>query len=82
MSDLMNSLYGPLSGKYCMYFYIMSIVMFLTFVFLLGHLLMNMIRGKGGDKTNMMLKFNLLVSSFIGYFTNRLLYSICLGSLH
>ena len=80
MADLINSLYGPLPVKYCMYFYIMSIIMFLSFLFLLGNVLMKLFRGKL-DNSSGILQLNLLVSIFIGYFTNRLLYSMCAGSL-
>lgn len=82
MSDLMNSLYGPLAVKYCLYFYILSVIMFLTFLVLLGNILLKLVRQKSGDGTNLLLHFNLLVSVFIGYFSNRLLYSMCRGSLH
>jgi len=77
----MNKLYGPLPVKYCMYFYIMSVILFLSFLFLLGNLLLKMFRRKMDD-TNMLLQLNVLISMFIAYFTNRLLYSMCAGSLH
>ena len=79
MSDLMNMLYGPLPVKYCLYYYIMSVIMFLSFIVVLGNLLFNLIRRKT-DGT-MILQFNLVITIFIGYFTNRLLYSMCAGSL-
>jgi hypothetical protein len=80
MSDLMNSLYGPLPVKYCMYFYILSIISFLTFLFFLGMLVLKVLRKKT-DRLDMLFQLNLLVSIFIGYFTNRLMYSICSNSL-
>ena len=80
MTQLLNTLYGPLPVKYCMYFYILSIISFLTFLFLLGNLLLKVFRRKL-DGTNMVLQLNLLLSVFIGYFTNRLLYSMCSNSL-
>ncbi len=80
MSELMNLLYGPLHVKYCVYFYIMSIIMFLSFLFLLGNILLKLIRRKT-DGMKLLLQMNILVSIFIGYFTNRLMYSICVGSL-
>ena len=81
MADLLNKLYGPLPVKYCIYFYIMSVILFLSFLFLLGNLLLKMFRRKMDD-TNMLLQLNVLISMFIAYFTNRLLYSMCAGSLH
>ena len=82
MSNLMNSLYGPLSVKYCLYFYILSVIMFLTFIFSLGNILLKLVRQKSSDGTNMLLHINILISAFVGYFTNRLMYSMCTGSLH
>ncbi len=79
MSNLMNMLYGPLPVKYCLYYYIMSVIMFLSFIVVLGNLLFNLIRRKS-DGT-MILQLNLIITIFIGYFTNRLLYSMCAGSL-
>jgi hypothetical protein len=75
----MNMLYGPLPVKYCLYYYIMSVIMFLSFIVVLGNLLFNLIRRKS-DGT-MILQLNLIITIFIGYFTNRLLYSMCAGSL-
>lgn len=82
MSDLMNSLYGPLSVKYCLYFYILSVILFLTFLVSVGNLLLKLVRQKSSDGSNMLLHVNIVISSFIGYFSNRLLYSMCAGSLH
>ena len=82
MSNLMDSLYGPLSVKYCFYFYILSVIMFVTFLFVLGNILFKLVRQKTSDASNMLLQFNLLITVFIGYFSNRLMYSMCAGSLH
>jgi len=79
MSDLMNKLYGPLPIKYCLYYYILSIITFLSFLVALGNLLLNLIRRKI-DGT-VILQLNLIIITFVGYFTNRLLYSMCAGSL-
>jgi hypothetical protein len=79
MSDLMNKLYGPLPVKYCLYYYILSIITFLSFLVALGNLLLNLIRRKM-DGT-VILQLNLIIITFVGYFTNRLLYSMCAGSL-
>ena len=80
MDNIQQTFFSPLGKQYCMYFYIMSIIMFLSFLFLLGNVLMKLFRGKL-DNSSGILQLNLLVSIFIGYFTNRLLYSMCAGSL-
>ena len=79
MTNLMNTLYGPLPVKYCLYYYILSIITFLSFLVALGNLLLNLIRRKM-DGT-VILQLNLIIITFVGYFTNRLLYSMCAGSL-
>lgn len=79
MANLMNTLYGPLPVKYCLYYYILSIITFLSFLVALGNLLLNLIRRKI-DGT-VILQLNLIIITFVGYFTNRLLYSMCAGSL-
>jgi hypothetical protein len=79
MTNLMNTLYGPLPVKYCLYYYILSIITFLSFLVALGNLLLNLIRRKI-DGT-VILQLNLIIITFVGYFTNRLLYSMCAGSL-
>ena len=32
MSDFMNTVFGPLSGEYCLYFYYLAILSFFLFV--------------------------------------------------
>jgi hypothetical protein len=73
----MGDLFGPLHLSYCKYFYILSIFSFFSFIACLlgcGYNLLN----KKKMNVNVLL---VLVNSFFGYFVNRLLYSMCVGSL-
>ena len=78
MEKLLNDLFGPLHLSYCRYFYVLSIFSFFSFVGCLltcGYNLLN----KKKINVNLLL---ILANSFFGYFVNRLLYSMCIGSLN
>jgi len=77
MQDIVNYLFGPLDASYCNYFYVLSIIGFVFFVFSVAGFLFGLTKGKKGN-INI---FVLLVQAFLTYFLNRLLYSICVGSL-
>jgi hypothetical protein len=76
MSDLMNTLFGPLSGEYCLYFYWLSILsFFLLAMALVTGIVTGLQKGKG-----MYFYISILgasVAYLISYFVNRLMYSIC-----
>lgn len=80
MSDVMDYLYGPLSKDYCIYFYILSILGFvLLILFLVPAIFMGIMKRKGVDYY-----FTILGVSFgyaIFYFQNRLLHSMCMGTM-
>ncbi len=72
----MNTLFGPLSGKYCLYFYWVSILtFFLLTMTVVGGIVVGLQKDKG-------LYFYLSIlgaslSYFVGYFVSRLMYSVC-----
>ena len=80
MSDFMESVFGPLSGEYCYYFYFLSIFMFFWFmVALIGGFATGILQRKG-------FMFFLAVAGgsltyFFLYFVNRLMYSVCTKAL-
>ncbi len=82
MSDsLENYFFGPLDKKYCLLFYIFSVIMFLLFlgaVFLVG---MSLFNGYKFTLFNIFITAYALLISFVAYLTQRLLYSMCVGSL-
>jgi len=72
----MNTLFGPLSGEYCLYFYWLSILsFFLLAMALVTGIVTGLQKGKG-----MYFYISILgasVAYLISYFVNRLMYSIC-----
>lgn len=79
MGGLMDTLYGPLDRKYCLYFYFLSILGFVLFVFMLFSILYITI----AKKKDSSFYFPMLIASLgygIFYFQNRLLYSMCIHS--
>jgi hypothetical protein len=80
MSDFMETVFGPLSGEYCYYFYFLSIFMFFWFmVALIGGFAAGIVQRKG-------FMFFLAVAGgsltyLLLYFVNRLMYSVCSKAL-
>jgi len=81
-----NYLFSPLSKEYCAYFYILSIffyVVLVIFILLsLGYLIKNYNNLKDIKFVLLIYGIQVIVSLFLSYFVNRLLYSICVNSLH
>ena len=81
-----NYLFSPLSKEYCAYFYILSIffyVVLVIFILLsLGYLIKNYNNLKDIKFILLIYGIQVIVSLFLSYFVNRLLYSICVNSLH
>ena len=76
MSSFMDYVYGPLSEKYCTYFYLLSVLGFLLLVFtILSVILMTFSKKRGSDFYGHM--FMIALGYGIFYFQNRLLYSMC-----
>ena len=80
MSDFMNTLFGPVSGEYCLYFYYLSILsFFLLAMTIVTGFVSGLQKGKG-----VYFYLSILGSSatfFISYFVNRLMYSVCSKAL-
>lgn len=73
-----NSFFAPLDGSYCDYFYYLSVINFILLLYILFAALYIYFLEKKKDSL-----FHILLVSlptFVGYFTNRLLYSMCVGS--
>lgn len=80
MSDFMNTVFGPLSGEYCLYFFYLSIFSFFLFTITI---VAGVVTGLQRDKS-----FGFYVSLvgasliyLVTYFVNRLMFSICSKSL-
>ena len=82
MANFMNMFFGPLSKEACLYFYFLSILFGISFVFVAITVFIFILQNH--KKMDMKLGFNLvllLINVFLVYFVNRLLYSMCSRSL-
>jgi hypothetical protein len=82
MSDsLENYLFGPLDKKYCLLFYIFSVITFLGFILVVVGVGASLVNGFKFTLFHVFVTAYALFISFIAYLTQRLLYSMCVGSL-
>jgi hypothetical protein len=79
MSDFMTTLFGPLDKKYCIYFYFLSIILYVFFV--VSGISLIALFFKKFDKTVLFNNAFVLINLLIAYFVNRLFYTICVSSL-
>lgn len=80
--SLEKYLFGPLSKKYCNFFYFFAVLMFIVLAMGVLGVVMKLLKGgkKGLSSTELtLISYNLLLT-FVSYFTYRLLYSMCMGS--
>lgn len=78
MDNLADSLFGPLSKEYCVYFYYLSIIGLILLVVLIASTLIIGLsqRKKIGFYMKML---SVALGYAIFYFQNRLLHSMCIG---
>jgi hypothetical protein len=79
----MKTFFGPLDKEYCLYFYYLSILFAIVFVLIAFGVFISVF--KGYKKMDFKIALNLLmllINSFLIYFVNRLLYSMCIKSLN
>jgi hypothetical protein len=82
MSDFMTTYFGPLDKQSCVYFLFLTMVFFAILIFTLIAEVVFAI--KHFKEINFKLITNgvlLLFNSFLAYFVNRLLYTMCSKSL-
>lgn len=81
MTDIMETLFGPLDRKFCDYFWLLSVLGFvLLAVLLVSSLLVGISKNKGSDFYFQTISIALGYAIF--YFQNRLLHSMCTGSMN
>ena len=81
MADIMETLFGPLDRKFCDYFWLLSVLGFvLLAVLLISSLLVGISKNKGMDFYFQTISIALGYAIF--YFQNRLLLSMCSGSMN
>jgi hypothetical protein len=79
-SSFMDTVYGPLSQEYCVYFYYLSMFWFIIFVLsLLTSLYVGITKKKDYSFYLKMLMVSIGYGLF--YFQNRLLYYMCIGNI-
>ena len=77
-NDLSDYYFGPLSRKYCVWFYWLSVVGFVMLILLLASSLYIALSQKISKEIVMSIISSALVYG-VFYFQNRLLYTMCIG---
>lgn len=83
MANIMNMFFGPLNKDACLYFYFLSILFGISFIFIAICIFLYII--KNYSKMDLKVGFNLvllLINAFLVYFVNRLLYTMCSKSIN
>lgn len=81
-SSLIHTLFGPLDSRYCMYFYIVMILFFISFAFaVLYEIYFIAKNSKNITSTKIYMAIVLIFNTFLAYFVNRLFYTMCSKSL-
>ncbi len=80
MNNLLENLFGPMDKKYCEYFYILSIIGFIMMgMLLLTGLFVGIAKHKNLDYFMGLIMGSMMYAVF--YFQNRLIHSMCVGSI-
>jgi hypothetical protein len=78
--NYVDILFGPLSKQYCVYFYFLSIFGFILLaVFIISSIMVGLSKRKGLDYYMQVVGISLGYAIF--YFQNRLLHSMCVGTM-
>lgn len=83
MNNLLYTFFGPLNKDFCIYFLFLTIIYFSVLVLALIIEIIYII--KNYNKLNLRLFINAILifsNLFLGYFVNRILFSICNNSLN
>ena len=70
--------FAPLGKVYCDYFFYLTVINFMLFIYILVSALYVFFFDK--KKENLFQIVLVALPTFVAYFTNRLLYSMCIGS--
>lgn len=74
-----QTLFGPLGKKYCLWFYVLSIIPFIAIILLVLRALYVAFSKRGGNLETLLAIMPVVLIYLIAYFQNRLLYSMCSG---
>lgn len=75
----LDSLVGPIDGKFCYYFYFLALLSLFVTVFFAAKLVLSLFLKK--YKFNVF-NVHMCIHSFISYFLNRVLFNMCIRSLN
>jgi len=78
MNKLMDSLLGPLGPEFCNYFYILMVISLVVLAAAAIGVVRRLLTDKKADIVTLLV---LLVQPILVYFVNRLLYTMCVGSV-
>jgi hypothetical protein len=78
MNKLLDSLLGPLGPEFCNYFYILMIISLVVLAAAAIGVVRRLLMDKNADVITLLV---LLVQPLLVYFINRLLYTMCVGSV-
>lgn len=82
MSDYMSLFFGPINKSGCIYFFLTTVLFFVTLVLMLFSEIIFAYQNFG--RLNFRIVSNgilILFNIFLSYFVNRLLYNMCTNSL-
>ncbi len=77
----MDSMFGPLSRDYCVYFYALAVITALLFAVSIGSFMYAIASGHKLTTFKMVQYIGAFLQLFIAYFVNRLLYTMCMRSI-
>ena len=79
---MLNSLFGPLTEESCKYFYFFAVAGFIMMIVFILFTLVALIRfHKKMDTRKVINLLTMIIISFLLYFSNRLLYTMCMKVL-
>ncbi len=78
MNKIFDSLLGPLGPEYCYYFYILMVISLIVLAAAVVGVIRRLLTDKKAEILTLLV---LLVRPILVYFVNRLLYTMCIGSV-
>jgi len=80
--NFLKDLFTPLDKKYCNYFYYISVITYCFFIFMVLLFAWSLVFNyKKMDLYICLNSISIIMSFFLSYFVNRLMYSMCVKSL-
>jgi hypothetical protein len=85
-NDVMDALYSPLGKKWCMFYYILAVIMFISFTIVFIGAFSKLVSNTGSSSLRVFLTGVvgvLLIGMplFLGYIQARIMYSVCDAAL-